>query len=401
MIYRISYTLTKEVNEWKLMSEDAQRILNDMKRYNSDLQSLRTVTENARIKTITFYQISKTPELVQNYIWWAVWVMNMRFLNRASRKAGDYWFKIADAYLKKDRPAMTKIFTQIAVEWMYSSKIYMYMNNASDGWVNYNAFMGSLFLPYVVMNMSLLNVPDAILKISWIDESERNQPIWIRVANSFGNIFAWFGEKAKARILSAPIFWVSQFVKMYNWRVWVDEKETTNDLYSTVFWGIPIVWSIMEILADIAQQRIWRFNTDTTTWIYRNYLSSSNKNYFLNAITNQKITNDIIWESNQKNAFYKMIEAGSDWISLSIELLWFQTNNRMKVKAFTNFYKKRWLEQFNWWPFVMDVLDKLELQIDDGAIEKTLLAEGQDYSYIKILQDENTLNTWADEWATL
>ena len=50
------------------MSEDAQRILNDMKRYNSDLQSLRTVTENARIKTITFYQISKTPELVQNYI---------------------------------------------------------------------------------------------------------------------------------------------------------------------------------------------------------------------------------------------------------------------------------------------------------------------------------------------
>jgi len=380
----LSYKITKEVENWVLSIEEWRNILKEIKWYSKDVKPLWDIIQNAKVKNMTFFQMSSVPELVQNHIWWWAWVANMRFLNWASRKAWDYSFKVAHAIMNKDMQALQKIVSQVAWEGMYAWKLYMYMNNQSEWWVDSTAFFNSMFLPFVVMNMTMLNLPENIMNISW---GRYDMMEWESSVAKISNYVFWMfhdtSRRLKWRIWTAPMYWLNQFTKVYNWMLKLDENKSAEDVYSTKVAWIPIARTIAEVFSNIMQSRVWRFNTDVSAWIYRNYLGNSNKNYLLNFMSNAKMTDDVVSADALKNNFYELIKKEEWWFTAALELLWYQVDNKFAVRAYEQFYKTEWLEQFNWWNYVWKLLDKLDMQIDDASIEKTLMAEWVDYSEIQ------------------
>lgn len=394
-IWAIARKLNKAVEWWKLTLEESMTILSDIKKMDTELKPFKEITENAKIKTITFFQMSRTPELVQNFISWWAWTANMRFLNRASRKAWDYWYKIADAIVSKDPEKIMKILTQITAEWLYASKVYWFMNKAAEWGTDYEAYMWSMFLPYVVMNMSLLNMPENMVRlVSWWEAWQ--EPLSEKVFRMFYDT----SDRLQWRIWTAPLYWATQTLKLLEWWNRLSERESASDYYSTAIWSVPVFWFIAEIFSDIVSWRIWRYKTDMTSWIYRDYYNSVDNNYFLNFISNAKITNDIKWADRLKQAMYNLTKEDSSIYDFWLKLFRYSSNNRMAVMAVDKYMKENWLYQLNWWVYAPQVLDNLERLLDNAAVEKTLLWMWEDYELVQDMINQDTELAWNEEWIT-
>lgn len=396
---RVSYLLTKKVEDLTMTADEARVIMRDLTNYNSELSKLREITENARLKTITFYQMAHNPDMVQNVISGWAGTANMRFLNWASRKAGEYSFKLVDPILRGDRPKFAQGMTQMMAEWMRATKVYMLMDNAADGWVDYTAYLNATFLPLVTLSMTLLNIPQELIK-AWVVISEEEESLTIMsLFDAIGWVLWSTGETTKERVMLAPMYWLWQVLKIANGRAAVEEKNATDQLYSNRWTTIPLFWAVREIFANIVQQRIGRFNTDSTSGQYRDYTSNSSANYFLNFMSNQMITNDVVGEIKQRDAFYRMVEFTGDswWFALALDLVWYRVDRKIGERAFWEFYKEQGLDQFNWGVFSLDLFDQLERQIDGASIEKALLAQGIIYSEVQEIKNQNMISSRGGE----
>lgn len=390
--------LTGVVDEWKMTLEESMKIYNEIDTYRKWLSEFRDIATNARIKTSTFFQMNNNPEMVQNFIWGWAWAANMRFLNRASRKAGDYWFKILNAIKSGDDSALLQIVTQIVWEWLYAGKIYTYFNNASNDWIDVRQFMWSMFLPYVVLNMVTLNAFEWLLNMTEYSDYEKKAWIWKVALDKLFELVYWFKQQFQWRVAAAPLYWIWQIYKQTNWLKVLSESEDWESVYKFKLWS-NVTRVLKEMVWDILQWRIWKFNTQTTDWLYSNFLSDDNKNYMLNFLVNKVVTNDLIWEKELSQAFYGNIwnNEKSPW-SINLEILWFKRNQRFAARELDKFYKQEWLSQLNWWPYVLNILDIINNQSDISSITKQMLSEWKDISIINNLIEENMKQTRWDEW---
>jgi len=394
----VSYKIEKAVSQWKLTEEAWQEIINDFKRYIPDAQELKKVINNAKIKTMTFYQMSSTPELVQNVIWWKVGIMNMRFLNWASRKAGDYSFKLVDAVTKWDRKAMTKIIWQIFWEWLYATKLYMLFNNLSDWWVDKTQAMSSYRLPYTVMWMASFGVVDAIawlVEDRWQDK-ELGISMWKSLKKARFDFTRWLSNRA----LVAPAYRTSQFFKIQNGLAMLDDKKEMDHVYQTQLWGIPFVRDFAEVFSNIIFSRLWRFDTITAWGYYRDYAWLDAGNTLMNFMTNVKITNDVVGADKLVNSFYDLTTKKEDWLSLWLNILPYSRDQRFALRAQEKFFKDEWLMSFlDWWPHVWQLLTRLEQQLDDENLEKMYIAMWWDYDKLNEITSESDTDMRVDDLA--
>ncbi|HPC34213.1 MAG TPA: hypothetical protein PLP73_01000 [Candidatus Absconditabacterales bacterium] len=391
----IARKLNKAVEGGKLTLEESMTILSDIKKMNTELRPFKEITENARIKTITFFQMSRTPELVQNFISGYAGTANMRFLNRASRKAGDYGYKIADAIVSKDPEKIMKILTQITAEGLYASKVYCFMNKAAEGGTDYEAYMGSMFLPYVVMNMSLLNMPENMVRLVSGGEAWQ-EPLSEKVFRMFYDT----SDRLQGRIGTAPLYWAIQTLKLLEGGNRLSERESASDYYSTAIGSVPVFGFIAEIFSDTVSGRIGRYKTDMTSGIYRDYYNSVDNNYFLNFISNAKITNDIKGADRLKQAMYNLTKEDSSIYDFGLKLFRYSSNNRMAVMAVDKYMKENGLYQLNGGVYAPQVLDNLERLLDNAAVEKTLLGMGEDYELVQDMINQDTELAWNEEGIT-
>ena len=399
---RINYKLTEEISKWKLTDVAWQTILSDYKKYLDSTPQIKDVIRNANNKAMTFYQMATNPELVQNVIWWKVWVMNMRFLNRASRKAWDYAFKIADSITRWDMKSLIKILWQITWEWLYATKLYLLMNNLSQWWVNPKQAYSNFRLPYTVISMASFWAVDIIAQMftdRWIDKN-----IGMSIGQSLKT--AWFDltRKMSGRVLVAPIYWTMQYWKIQNWLNMLDENTDMDKAYSNDFWTADYWKKMMEIFSNVIFSRLWRFDTVTAGWYYRDYVWLDSQNKLINFFTNQKITNDVVGADKLMNSFFDLIkETDANWYQLSLSLIPFTRDQRFALRAQETFFKEQWLINFfNWSPYIKWMLWQLEKQLDSAQLEKMYIAMWWNYSILAWITDmadiDNSVAKLLDDW---
>lgn len=391
--------LSNLVDEWTIALWDTKKVYDEIDAYRQSMSEFRDIVSNARIKTSTFFQMNKTPEMVQNFIGWASGVANMRFLNRASRKAGDYWFKLVNAIKSGDNNALFNIITQIVWEWLYAGKIYTYFNNASNGGVDARQFMWSMYLPYVVLNMATLSAFDWLINLVDSSDYEKNVWLWKVALDKLYELSFWFKQQFQWRFASAPLYWMWQTYKQLNWLKVLEESEDWESIYKYKLWA-NVLKVINEMAWDILQWRVGKFNTQTSDWLYSNFLSNDNQNYMLNFLVNKVVTNDLIWEKELGSAFYNIMGGDkntSAW-TISLEILWFKRNQRFAARELWKFYQQEWLNQLNGWPYVLNILDKINVQNDLWSIQKQMLAEWKDVSVVEKLINDNMNSVRENEW---
>lgn len=366
---QVWFAVNKMVSEWKLTSEEWLNVIWDFKRYIADTRQIKDVIQNARIKDMTFYQMASNPDLVQNIVWWRVGAMNMRFLNRASRKAWDYMFKLVDSITKWDRKWITKIITQLAGEWLYATKAYLLFNNLAEWWVDWKQAMASFWLPYTVISMASFGALDTITQF-FIDRWA-NEKIWLSLWQSLQNSFMDFWRKMSWRVAMSPVYRVSQYWKIKNWLDALEENPDMEDVYSTKFAWIPIAQDIAEIFSNIIFSRLWRFDTISSAWYYRDYVWLDAWNTLLNFISNQKITNDVVWADKLINSFFDLTKTDDSWKTLSWNIIPYSRDQKLALRAQDKFMKDQWLIWFySWTTFNRELFDRLESQLDDANLKK-------------------------------
>jgi hypothetical protein len=410
MLDRLSYKIGKDVELWNITREQGNAIVKDFSNIIDETRPMKGIVENAKVKAQTFYQISDTPELVQNRIGWVAWSSNMRFMNRASRKAGEYAFKFSEALIKWDMAALGKITKQVVGEWLQATKMYLMFDTLSgDEWVSVDRFASSLFLPYTLLSMltfkalpliwDLVSAP--FVKWQQPDETDiayeaRLQKMWWTVVSRLKNDLVNTTNLAQWRIGTSIVFWAGQFNRIRNGLSELSDAASIDDVYSTQV-TVPFLRDIAEVFANVIQWRVSKYDTMTIGWINRDYVNTNTTDTMMNFLVNQKVTKGVLDQDKLINSYYNLLPwsttANGD---LSITLLPFSRDQKFSLRAYDKFAKDNWLWQLLYGGVgVWDILTRLEQNIDWAKMEELYAAQWLDYDVIQQQQEKNDFDDFS------
>lgn len=385
----VSYKIEKEVEVWLITRVEWNKLLQDIAWYKAELSPIREVIEDARIKTMTFYQMGDKPELLQNFIGWWAGAANMRFMNWASRKTGEYAYSMSEALIKKNWVAGAKIMSQLTTEATMAMKLSMGLNGISEwdpiGWgVNKEKIFSSVFLPYTLMSMMTFKmlplIWDTIMGVAnniWYDKTttaieDRLDKQWASRAKSMQADINNVLTTGKWRFGASMVYRATQWARIFNGLWELTDKWDRDVAYSTAFSSIPFIRDIAEIVANVMQSRVSKFDTMTIGWVNRDYVNTSSTDSFISYLMNAKVAKNILKADRLVSSFYDMSNSSDDqWFAPSFSILPFSRDRRFALRAWDKYQKDKWLwDLINGGTSVGDLLVELDQMSTDATLNK-------------------------------
>lgn len=378
---------------WNISVSDWVALKKWAMEFSETCEPLREAAKTANYQKNTFYQISQVPELTQNLLVWRAWPANMRFFNWATRKAWEYAYNMADAIRRQDWSLLAQYAASAIYRWALATKIYVQMNKATSdtGGVDYREFFKMMFLPYTVLNMAIGSLPD-IMQDTFKDISEGKNFL-----NAITDAVFWVWDNLKWRLSMSLLYWIWQNVSVYKWANMLAEKETAANYFAWKNW-VPVVNQIREVFSKVFTNRINRFSTLKSGWIFKNDNMLADSDVFINLMLWWYVTNNMVNARNLmtevNNAIYKDMD---NWTSFRESLISSSRDWRYAYMAYNQYLYDKWLDEYlTPWTWLWELQYDFDKLYSEAKFLRTLWSLWFDVeTYKEMLQDDFAIE-WSD-----
>ena len=382
-------------------------IIEDIVKMRKQLWDLYPLMKNAEMKSMIFFQLSKSTALNSNQLLWKDWWrMFFRFMSWASKKAWEYATLLYKPLIMWDTKWLYALLKQMAANAMYTSKIYWYMDriinwNTNWDWVDPYSFVMQMYLPMVVFNMTSYNLLDAVGR-EIVDPNKMNKYKWNlmeRIFNSMVDVAQW----AAWRWWLSIAYWLWQYMKTRNWLSLIEKQDMENEVskeYTNNFLNV-----LTKTLQEAFMSRLTKYNVTRANWIVMDSAVSPLASIF-SYISNAKIFKSQTLIQDIYSAWYDILrtedqDAWLSWIAKFFKKLFpNQINYKYAYLALQEYLDKNWLQWYLRWfnqRTIVNKFDELEQMIDNKSFNDYI--EKQEWIAPSI-ELEKELKWWRLEWNT-
>lgn len=283
---RLKYAIMKRWQE--LWIENTEEIVNKLLKEKENIGNIWEVLNNSYMKIGAFYQFSNIPQIAGS------WLSTRRgsfaflkFMNRASKKAGEYSTDLAYHLARKDWEWVLWVLTSIATEALYVWKTYSMLDRITrqdgksqlDAW----AFWMAAWTPAIVMNMVFVNAGEAILRAKRNKDRHWEYMPWLDSWLSFSKLLEWAWQFAMDKMWVTPAFVYNVGMSMYmtkkevekivpptEWAMWWYLAWIYWDAIKDSFWSRWASKSVQRFwwqYFDIPWGNAWSLFADNIMWM--------------------------------------------------------------------------------------------------------------------------------------